>query len=139
MAQSRLLGSWKLVSFEVEVRGVEARQRPFGKKPNGYLVLGSDGRMMALLTGNERVVGPKDADAAALFRTMMCYTGRYRIDHDRFITTVDASWNESWNGSEQVRFWKIDGDNLVIKNQWAPSATVPGAPMAQATATWKRE
>jgi hypothetical protein len=139
MSESLLLGSWKLISFEVEVRGLEARQRPFGMNPNGYLILGPDGRMMALLTGTGRVAGQKDGDIAALFRTMMSYTGRYRIDNDRFITKVDASWNESWNGGDQVRFWKMDGNNLVIKNQWAPSATVPGAPMAQATATWRRE
>ena len=30
---------------------------------------------------------------------MMAYTGRYRIDEDRFITKIDSSWNEAWNGS----------------------------------------
>src|SRR5687768_12666051 len=138
MPESAILGSWKLVSFQVELRGSTERQRPFGMNPNGYLILGHDGRMMALLTAGERMPGQKDSELAALFRTMMSYTGRYRLDGSQFITKVDASWNESWNGGEQVRFWEIKGDRLVIRNQWAPSATVPGAPMAQATATWKR-
>ena len=138
MADSRLLGSWRLVSFEVELRDSKERHRPFGANPNGYMILGADGRMMALLTANERTPGAQDSDAATLFRSMMCYTGRYRMDGDKFITRVDASWNQSWNGGDQVRFWTIDGDRLVIKNQWAPSATVPGGPMAQATATWER-
>ena len=138
MAESALLGSWRLVSFEVELRDSKERQRPFGENPNGYLILGADDRMMALLAAKERRPGQKDAEVAALFRSMMCYTGRYRIEGEQFITKVDASWNESWNGGDQVRFWKFDGDRLVIKNQWAPSATVPGGPMAQATATWKR-
>ena len=138
MPESSLLGSWKLVSFEVELRNSTERQRPFGTNPNGYLILGSDGRMMALLTAGERKPGQKDGEVAALFRTMMSYTGRYRVDGGQFITTVDASWNESWNGSEQVRFWEIKDERLVIRNQWAPSATVGGAPMAQATATWMR-
>ena len=138
MFESAILGSWKLISFEVELRNATERQRPFGQNPNGYLILGPDGRMMALLTAEERKPGQKDSDAAALFRTMMSYTGRYRVDGSKFITKVDASWNESWNGGEQVRFWEVEGDRLVIRNQWAPSATVPGAPMAQATAIWKR-
>jgi len=138
MAESALLGSWKLISFEVELRDSRERQRPFGASPNGYLILGSDGRMMALLTSKERAAGQKDGDVTALFRSMMAYTGRYRVEGNQFITKVDASWNQSWNGSEQVRFWNLDRDRLVVKNQWAPSATVPGGPMAQATATWER-
>ena len=138
MSESALLGSWRLVSFEVELRDSKERQRPFGENPNGYLILGADGRMMALLAAKERKPGQKDVEVAALFRSMMCYTGRYRIEGDQFITKVDASWNESWNGGDQVRLWQFHGDRLVIKSQWAPSATVPGGPMAQATATWKR-
>ena len=138
MAESALLGSWKLISFEVELRDSRERQRPFGANPNGYLILGPDGRMMALLTSKERTAGQKEGDVAALFRSMMAYTGRYRVEGNQFITKVDASWNQSWNGGEQVRFWNLDRDRLVIKNQWAPSATVPGGPMAQATATWER-
>ena len=138
MAESALLGSWKLISFEVELRDSRERQRPFGVNPNGYLILGPDGRMMALLTSKERTAGQKDGDVTALFRSMMAYTGRYRVEGNQFITKVDASWNQSWNGGEQVRFWNLDRDRLVIKNQWAPSATVPGGPMAQATATWER-
>jgi hypothetical protein len=27
---------------------------------------------------------------------------------------VDASWNQAWTGTDQVRFYKLDGDRLTI-------------------------
>ena len=27
---------------------------------------------------------------------------------------VDASWNEAWTGTDQVRFYKLEGDTLTI-------------------------
>jgi len=138
MSQPTLLGSWKLVSFELELRNSKERQRPFGANPNGYLILGSDGRMMTLITAKARTPGQTDSEVVALFRTMMSYTGRYRIEGERFITKVDASWNEAWTGSEQARFFKIDGDRLAIISDWAPSATLPDARMVRAILAWER-
>ena len=85
MPEPAILGSWKLVSFEVELRDSTERQRPFGLNPNGYLVLGHDGRMMALLTAGERMPGQKDSEVAALFRTMMSYkrTARWLLSSVR--------------------------------------------------------
>ena len=42
-----------------------------------------------------------DADRAVAFKTMVSYTGIYRIEGDHWITKVDVSWNESWVGTEQ--------------------------------------
>jgi len=49
-----------------------------------------------------------------------------------------VSWNEGWTGSEQARFFKIDGDHLSIVSDWAPSATLPDAPMVRAILAWER-
>ncbi len=68
---------------------------------------------------------------------MISYTGRYRIEGERFITKVDASWNEGWTGSEQARSFKIDGDRLNLIGDWAPSATLPDAPMARSILAWE--
>jgi hypothetical protein len=57
---------------------------------------------------------------------MLAYTGKYRLEGDEFITTVDASWNESWNGTEQSRRFKIEGDKLFIESAPAPSILFPG-------------
>jgi hypothetical protein len=119
-----LVGNWKLISWQV-VTGTEA-QDVFGAHPRGYLILTREGRAMALTTAERRMGGESDAERAALHRSMLAYTGRYRVEGSDFITTVDVSWNESWNGSEQRRHYRIEGDKLFIDSAPAPSITSPG-------------
>ncbi len=66
------------------------------------------------------------AERAALHKSMLAYNGKYRIEGDDFITTVDVSWNEIWNGTEQRRHYRIEGDRLFIESAPAPSILYPG-------------
>jgi hypothetical protein len=124
MSADSLVGNWKLVSWQVVVED-EARDL-FGSKPKGYLILTREGRAMALTTAEARTPGETEPDRAALHKSMLAYTGMYRLEGDEFITTVDASWNENWNGTEQRRSFKIDGDKLFIESAPAPSILFPG-------------
>ena len=136
---TKLHGSWRLVSFETELQDSKERSQPWGTDPNGYLMFGADGRMMVLVTAMARELGNTDEKLLALFRTLMAYTGRYRIDGDRFITKIDASSNEAWNGSEQERFYKLDGDTLEVSTAWMPNPLVSGNPTGRATLRFRRE
>ena len=136
---TKLHGSWRLVSFETELQNTKERTQPWGADPKGALMFGADGRMMVLVTANAREPGNTDEKLAALFRTVMAYTGRYRIDGDRFITTIDASWNEAWNGTEQERFYTLDGDALEIRTAWMPNPLVAGNPIGRGVLSFKRE
>jgi hypothetical protein len=133
-----LLGSWRLVSFETELQATGERIATLGKNPTGYLVFGADLRMMAVITGDGRKAAETDTERAALMRSMVAYTGIYRIEDDRFITKVDASWNEAWTGTEQVRFFKLDGDRLDITAAWQPSTVLPGRPVTRGIIGWRR-
>jgi Lipocalin-like domain len=119
-----LVGNWKLVSWQVVTEG-EAKDL-FGSKPNGYFILTRDGRAMTVTTAEARKPGESEAERAALHKSMLAYTGKYRLEGDEFVTTVDASWNESWNGTEQRRRFRLDGDKLFIESAPAPSITSPG-------------
>jgi hypothetical protein len=77
---------------------------------------------MPLTTAEARRPGESDPERAALHKSMLAYTGKYRVEGEEFITTVDASWNEQWNGTEQRRRFKIDGDKLFIES--APAASI---------------
>jgi Lipocalin-like domain len=118
-----LIGNWKLVSWQVVV-GNET-QNPFGLHPTGYLLLTREGRAMALTTADARKPGEGVAEQAALHKSMLAYSGKYRIEGDDFITTVDISWNEIWNGTEQRRHYRIEGDRLFIESAPAPSILYP--------------
>ncbi|QHE92539.1 lipocalin-like domain-containing protein [Pandoraea fibrosis] len=137
--ETKLHGCWRLTSFHTELQDTGERTQPWGAEPNGRLIFGVDGRMMVLITAESREPGSTDAELAELFRTAVAYTGRYRIDGDRFITKIDASWNEAWNGTEQERVYKLDGDTLVVSTAWMPNPLVPGNPIGRAVLGFRRE
>jgi hypothetical protein len=113
-----LIGNWKLVSWQV-IAGNET-QNPFGLHPKGYLILTREGRAVAITTADNRKAGSTDAERAALQKSMLAYSGKYHLEGDDFITTVDISWNENWNGTEQRRHYRIEGDRLFIETAPAP-------------------
>lgn len=120
-----LVGTWKLVSWQVIVEN-EAPQNVFGSHPKGFLILTRQGRSIVLTTAENRKAGMGDAERAALHKSMLAYSGKYRVEGNDFITVVDASWNEEWSGTEQRRHFRIEGDNLFIESAPAPSILFPG-------------
>jgi hypothetical protein len=42
------------------------------------------------------------------------YAGTYAVQADKVVHHVDISLNEAWTGTEQVRFFKLDGNILTI-------------------------
>ena len=124
MSAEAVIGNWILVSWKVVSE--DAETDAFGAKPKGHLILTREGRMMAITTAEGRTPGDSDAARAALHRSMLSYTGKFRVEGNEFITTVGASWNEGWNGKEQRRRFRLDGDTLYIESAPAPSITSPG-------------
>lgn len=120
-----LVGIWRLVSWQVVGEDGESRD-VFGRKPRGYLILTPEGRMMALMTGEDRAPGMNDAERSALHRSMLAYSGRYRVEGSDFVTTVDVSWNEEWNGTEQRRHYRLEGDKLFVETVAGPSIVYAG-------------
>lgn len=116
---SALLGTWKLQSFTTEDLTNGEKTDLFGAHPDGYLSYGPDGRMQAILLKEGRKapfgVVPTDAERIELYSGLSAYAGTYSIDGDLVSHHVDASWNESWTGTVQVRQFRIDGQCLYIK------------------------
>lgn len=120
-----LVGAWKLLSWQVVAQD-GSTQDVFGPHPHGYLVLTREGRSIVVTTAETRRGGTDDAARAALHKSMLAYSGRYRVEGGDFITRVEVSWNESWNGTEQRRHFRVEGDRLFVETAAAPSITSPG-------------
>jgi hypothetical protein len=58
---------------------------------------------------------PTDKERVKLHETMVAYAGTYTLDGEKVVHHVDISWNEAWTGTDQVRFYTVDGDVLTIK------------------------
>ena len=116
--ENTVLGTWKLRSFVREVFATGERYNQLGEHPDGYLSYSADGRMNAILTSNNRITpheaAPTDEERANLHRTMQAYAGSYTIDAEKVTHHVDISWNQAWTGTEQIRFYKLDGNILTI-------------------------
>jgi hypothetical protein len=113
------IGTWKLQSFSDEDLETGQTIDLFGAHPGGYLSYGPDGRMSAILLKEGRQAPadliPTDAERVALYSGFIAYAGTYSIDGDRISHHIDASWNEAWTGTTQVRQFEIRGDTLTIR------------------------
>lgn len=119
------IGIWKLVSWQVIVEH-ESPRDIFGAHPKGFLILTREGRSVVVTTAENRRGGMGDDERAALHMSMVAYSGKYRVEGDDFVTVVDVSWNEEWNGTEQRRHFRIEGDKLFVESAPAPSILFPG-------------
>jgi hypothetical protein len=126
-AENPLVGTWKLKSYVREVAATGERYNERGEHPNGYLSYSADGRMYAIITWENRItprdVVPTDEERIKLFSTMISYAGTYTFDAEKVIHHVDISWNQNWTGTDQVRFYKPDGNTLTITSALAKNFT----------------
>ena len=133
----RILGTWKLESVYIEFQDSGERKTPFGTNPNGYIVFTPEGRMMALITPESRKAPQTDAERAEAFKSMYAYSGIYRLEGDRFITKVDTAWNEAWAGTDQVRYYRFEGEKLIVTSAWAASPNFDGRRI-RGILTWEK-
>jgi len=136
--RSKVLGIWRLVSFEQEAQATGERIPLLGKNPTGYAIFTPEGRFMSILTGEGRKAPTTDQDRADLLQTMFAYTGMYRLEGDKFITKIDVSWNPAWVGTEQVRFFRLDGDRIHIITGWAQLLNRPERGIGRGILTLER-
>ncbi len=70
--------------------------------------------------------------------SMTAYTGKFRLEGNKFITTVDGAWNEIYKEHEQVRYFALEGDRLLIRIPEQPSGALPGKRVT-GELVWERE
>ena len=136
--RAKLLGPWRLVSFEWEFKATGEKEPLLGKNPAGYIIFTPEGRFMAILTGEGRKAPKTDQDRADLLKSMYAYTGMYRLEGDKWITKVEVAWNPEWIGTEQERFFRFDGERLQILTMWLISPNWPEKGMGRGVLTFER-
>jgi hypothetical protein len=130
-----LVGLWRLVAFQREYQATGEREYPMGNLPAGYILFLSEGRMAVVITGEGRKAPTTDQDRAGLFKSLVAYTGPYRVDGDKWITTVEVSANPASVGTEQARAFEISGGRLQEMTAWAAQ---PDNRMARFVITYER-
>lgn len=116
--EARLIGLWKLVSYEVEVRENGERLPVMGGHPTGYAYFTPEKRVFFVLTGEGRRPAETEAQRAALMGTLVSYSGTFRLDGDSWTADLDVAWDPKWVGTKQTRMFTLDGDRLQVLTPW---------------------
>jgi len=140
MGNHSLVGTWTLKSGQREIIATGERAPLWGEHPSGTLIYTGEGRVTALVLAENRGTPagatPTEAEAVALFRTMVAYAGRYTVEPTRVIHHVEQSWNQAWTGTAIVRFYKLEGPRLTLTTAPAPNAL--DGKMSVSTMVWER-
>lgn len=136
-----LIGVWRLVAFEAEdADGVITK--PYGDAPEGRIVYTAGGIMSAHLGAGDRPafadLGDTNADRAlGALKGHFSYSGRWRLDGNRVIHTVDMSISPDWVGLDKVRTVTFDGDEIVLTDETLEGRL--GRPTGVGRLRWRRE
>jgi hypothetical protein len=114
------------------------RRPVYGEHPSGIQIATAEGRWLALVTAEGRPIPKTDEDRAQALKTMIAYTGRYRVEGGKVVTKVEAAWNESWVGGEQVRAIRFEGDRLFIESPPMPHPNINDKTV-RVIVVWQRE
>jgi hypothetical protein len=138
--ENPLLGTWKLKSFVRDVTATGERIHQFGERPSGYLSYSADGLMNAIVTSDNRT-RPREAhltdeDRVKLHRTMVAYAGTYTLEDDKVTHHIDVSSNEWSTGTNEVRFYKIEGNILTITTP--PNRSLLDGGEGRTIAVWEK-
>ena len=106
------------------------------------LVYTAGGRMAVQLAAADRPVlhtddplGGDVAERAAAYSTCLAYVGRYEVQGDTVLHSIDASLFPNWSGAEQSRPFTCDDDQLVLRTP--PMETATGTVVNELA--WARE
>jgi hypothetical protein len=136
-----MAGRWDLLAWRSLGDDGAVTGQPFGEHPHGTLIYTPGGWMAGQLAADARTAvdgadplgGPQDQRAAA-YSTYVAYWGRYTVAGDRIVHHVDTSLVPGWAGVEQVRYFSLWGDVLVLRT---PPLQVAGAVMVSEL-RWRR-
>jgi hypothetical protein len=141
LAADELYGAWRLVSYKRTLVTTGETTDVFGKSPKGSITFGRDGRALALVTSDKRPNVPDaakmtDQERAELYKTMIAWAGTYTFDEKTIKIRVDVSWNESWNGTEQMRHVKFEGKRMIMSTE--PALGALDGKLRTSVFTWEK-
>ncbi len=113
-----VLGTWSLQSYVRERLSDGHRHNQFGEAPTGCIGYAPDGRMYAIFTRRHRCtprdVVPTHEEGVELIGSMVAYAGTFSLGENVVVHHIDTSWNQAWNGTDQIRHFVLEGDKLTI-------------------------
>jgi hypothetical protein len=127
MIDNPLVGTWKLVSYEVR-DGCGEIIHPFGQDPAGYITYTDEGFMCVAFMSADRppvaaatlraAGGEEKARAAESF---IAYCGTYELRGETVVHHVEVSLYPNWIGTDLERTVDLAGDRLTLSTLPVPA------------------
>lgn len=115
---SQIVGVWKSTGWVRKEVATGKVDKLYGDQPVGHWVFTKGGRTLVLTVAQDRKkpAAPviTDPERVELQKSMFAYSGSYKVEGTKLMVRVEASWNQSWTGTEQVRQIEIAGNKLTI-------------------------
>jgi len=139
----QLIGTWELVSFELQTTGGDELS-PLGDSPIGIVIIDKSGYMSAQLSRGDRAPfssdPPTSEEIQTAFMGFIAYFGKYRIDEKKqtFTTHVEGSSNPDWIGEDQIRYYEMKDNQLILKTMPLKIKSLGGIEVV-GTVVWKKK
>lgn len=109
MLNNSLIGTWFLQEWDCTLDGVFLNH-PFGTDAHGVISYSPGGRMSAILMKSGRaplagksLIKASDQEKLSVVDGYVSYAGRWRVENDHVIHSVDFSLLPNWIGTDLVR------------------------------------
>ncbi|MBX2802560.1 MAG: lipocalin-like domain-containing protein [Myxococcales bacterium] len=134
MDAGQLVGAWRLVELRIAFADGRPDAHPLGDDATGMLLYTHDGYVSAMLCrggraelgvqGLEAAHRADDRSKAQAFDDTMSYLGRYRLEGDEVVHTVQLALLPDALGREQRRRVALEGKRLVLSYDHTPHSGV---------------
>lgn len=125
---TQVVGTWRLVRAISRDAAGNALPQPYGGHGTGRVMLGADGRMMAVTCD-----GRRDIPAGGK-REYSSYCGNYTFDGKQLITRVDAASDPARLGSDQIRDVRFEDGLMILR----PPPRTYGGTVEQRELYWEK-
>jgi len=122
MAKNGLVGTWKLVSAKTKCSDGQV-MLPYGEYPRGVIMYDEAGNVSVNIMRSDRPrfsipdkakCTPQEAQAA--IESYEAYFGSYEVEEDKQVVIhhVEGSLLANWTGTDQIRFYELSQNQLVL-------------------------
>ena len=114
LRDEQLYGSWRVVGAKGLMEDADGTRTEMEAAQEGVLIFTPEHRMIAFVLHPGRKPANSDEERVELFKSMVTYTGRFRLEPGKYLFDIDWSSTALNQDETQVRHYAIDGDSLAI-------------------------
>lgn len=115
LRDEQLYGSWRVIGAKGVMVDADGNRTESEAAQEGVLIFTPGHRMIAFVLRPGRKPATNDAERLELFKSMVAYSGKFRLEPGRYILDIDWSSTALNQDEPQVRDYSLDGDTLKIE------------------------